>query len=61
MKALLLFLLVNCSIVVFAQSDLPYKVGEYSEFTISFGPIEVGYADLEIVEMTQIGNKILSI
>ena len=57
MKALLLFLLFNCSIVVFAQSDLPYKVGEYSKFTISFGPIEVGYADLEIVKMTQIGNK----
>ena len=42
---------------VFAQSNLPYKLGEHSEFTISFGPIDVGYADLEIVEMTKIGNK----
>ena len=57
MKKFLLVILFNCSVSVFAQSNLPYKLGEYSEFTISFGPIDVGYADLEIVEMRKIGNK----
>ena len=57
MKNFFLFILFNCAVSVFAQSNLPYKLGEYSEFTISFGPIDVGYADLEIVEMRKIGNK----
>ena len=57
MKKFLLVILFNCSVSVFAQSNLPYKLGEYSEFIISFGLINVGYADLEIVEMRKIGNK----
>ena len=57
MKKVLLVIFLNCSVSVFAQSNLPYKVGEYSEFTISFGPINVGYADLEVFEMKKIGNK----
>ena len=54
MKKILLVIVFNCAVSVFAQSNLPYKLGEYSEFTISFGPIDVGYADLEIVEMIKI-------
>ena len=57
MKKLLLVILFNCSVSVFAQSNLSYQLGEYSAFTISFGPIDVGYADLEIVEMRKIGTK----
>ena len=57
MRATFLIILFNCVVSAFAQSNLPYKLGEYSAFTISFGPIEVGYADLEIVEMKKIRNK----
>ena len=36
------------------QNNLPYKVGEYSEFEISFGGINVGSAEMEIKREIQI-------
>ena len=33
---------------IYSQSTLPYKVGEYSAFDISFGGIKVGSAEIEI-------------
>jgi len=57
MKKWFLVIFLSFSVFVFAQPNLPYKLGEYSEFTISFGLIDVGYADLEIVETIKIGNK----
>ena len=57
MKQLLfiVFLFLSCSI--FSQNNFPYKVGEYAAYKVSFGPIWVGYADLEITEITSINNK----
>ena len=57
MKKVLLLILLNYTVSVFSQSNLPYKLGEYSQFTISFGPIDVGYAELEVVETKRIRNK----
>ena len=42
---------------VFSQTNLPYKVGEYAAYKVSFGPIWVGYADLEIAEIKTINQK----
>jgi hypothetical protein len=57
MKQLLfiVFLFFSCSI--FSQNNLPYKVGEYAAYKVSFGPIWVGYADLEITEITNLNDK----
>lgn len=44
-------------LVIFCQNELPYKVGEYSEYNISFNSLKVGSAQLEILEDTQIKNK----
>ena len=41
-------------LMTYSQSDLPYKVGEYSEFDISFGGIKVGSAEMEIKSQIQI-------
>mgnify|MGYP001158149428 CR=1 FL=1 len=57
MQKALFIILFSFSFSVFAQSNLPYKLGEVSKFTISFGLIDVGSADLEIVETKKIGNK----
>ena len=57
MKKAFVVIFFNCVVSAFPQSNLPYKLGEYSEFTISFGPIDVGYAELEIVEVKKIRNK----
>jgi hypothetical protein len=35
-------------LTIYSQSNLPYQVGEYSAFDISFGGIKVGSAELEI-------------
>jgi len=56
MQKLLFIIFFNFSFSVFSQSNLPYKLGEASKFKISFGLIDVGYADLEIVKMKKIGN-----
>ena len=57
MKQLLfiVFLFFPCSI--FSQNNFPYKVGEYAAYKVSFGPIWVGYADLEITEITTLNDK----
>ena len=41
---------------MYSQINLPYKVGEYSAFDISFGGIKVGSADLEIVRQIQVNG-----
>ncbi len=43
---------------IYSQDNLPYKVGEYSAFDISFGGIKVGSAEMEIVQQIEIdGNS----
>jgi len=57
MKQLLFIVLFGISILGFSQTELPYKVGEYTVYNISFGAINVGVADLEITEIVQITNR----
>ena len=56
MKQLLFIVLFTCSSFVFSQTSLPYKVGEYATYRVSFGGISVGYANLEINEVRPIKN-----
>ena len=56
MKQLLFIALFASSSFVFSQTSLPYKVGEYATYRVSFGGISVGYADLEIKEIRSIKN-----
>ena len=42
-------------IYVFSQNNLPYVVGEYSSFNLTFEGINVGSAELEILS-----NKVIS-
>jgi len=57
MKQLLFIVLIGISNLVFSQTDLPYKVGEYTAYKVSFGAINVGFADLEITERVQLNNR----
>jgi hypothetical protein len=57
MKQLLAIILFGISNLVFSQTDLPYKVGEYAAYKVSFGAINVGFADLEITERVQLNNR----
>ena len=57
MKQLLFIVLSGISNLVFSQIDLPYRVGEYAAYKISFGAINVGFADLEITENVQLNNR----
>jgi len=57
MKQLLTIILFGISNLVFSQTDLPYKVGEYVAYKVSFGAVNVGFADLEITESGQLNNK----
>ena len=50
---LALFLL---PLTTYSQSDLPYKVGEYSAFDISFGGIKVGSAEMKIEKQIKING-----
>ena len=43
-------------VFLFSQNELPYNIGEYSAFDISFGGITVGSAEMEVVEHTLIDN-----
>ena len=56
MKQLFFIVLLGSSHFVYSQTNLPYKVGEYASYKVSFGPIWVGYADLEITEIKKIEN-----
>jgi hypothetical protein len=57
MRQLLLIVLFGISFLGFSQAELPYKVGEYTAYNISFGAINVGVADLEIIEIVQLNNR----
>ena len=57
MKQLLFIVLFGISNFIFSQSDLPYKLGEYASYTLHFGVITVGVADLEITECIQLDNS----
>ena len=55
-----LFLIIAFSsfyIFCFSQNNLPYNLGEYAAYKISFGAINVGYAELEVKEITSVNNK----
>ncbi len=54
MKQLLFIALFAASSLVFSQTSLPYKVGEYAAYRVSFGGVSVGYANLEIKEVRPI-------
>ena len=43
-------------LTVYSQSDLPYKVGEYSAFDISFEGIKVGSAEMKIEKQIKING-----
>ena len=43
-------------LTVYSQSDLPYKVGEYSAFDISFKGIKVGSAEMKIEKQLKING-----
>ena len=57
MKQFLFIVFLFFSSGIFSQNNLPYKVGEYAAYKVSFGPIWVGYADLEIKAITAINQK----
>ena len=57
MRLFLLIAFISFSILGFSQSNLPYNVGEYAEYKISFGAINVGYAELEVKEIISVNNK----
>jgi hypothetical protein len=57
MKQFLFIVLFGISNLVFSQTDLPYKIGEYAAYTLHFGVINVGVADLEITESVQLNNR----
>ena len=57
MKPFLFIVLFGISNLVFSQTDLPYKIGEYAAYTLHFGVINVGFADLEITESVQLNNR----
>ncbi|MAX05877.1 MAG: hypothetical protein CMD19_05475 [Flavobacteriales bacterium] len=44
----LVLIFILFGLTTFSQTKIPYKVGEYSAFHISFGGIKVGSAELEI-------------
>ena len=43
-------------VTIYSQSDLPYKVGEYSAFDISFKGIKVGSAEMKIEKQIKING-----
>ena len=48
-------------LTTYSQSDLPYKVGEYSAFDISFKGIKVGSAEMKIEKQIKIMGFLLFI
>jgi len=57
MKQFFFIVLSGISNLVFSQIDLPYRVGEYAAYSVSFGAINVGFADLEITESISLNNQ----
>ena len=58
MRLFLIIGFISFSILGFSQTNLPYNVGEYAAYKISFGAINVGYAELEVKEIISINNKL---
>ena len=56
MRLFLTIAFISFSILGFSQTNLPYNVGEYAAYKISFGPINVGYAELEVKEIIFVNN-----
>jgi len=57
MRLFLIIAFISFSILGFSQTSLPYNVGEYAAYKISFGAINVGYAELEVKEIISVNNK----
>jgi len=57
MRLFLFIAFIFFSILAFSQRNLPYDVGEYASYKISFGAINVGYAELEVKEIIPVNNK----
>jgi len=57
MRSLLLIAFILFSTLGFSQKSLPFSVGEYAAYKISFGAINVGYAELEVIEIIEVNNK----
>ena len=57
MRLSLLLVFILFSFLGFSQTNLPYNVGEYVTYKISFGAINVGYAELEVKEIISVNNK----
>ena len=57
MRLLLSIAFILFSILGFSQINLPYNVGEHAVYKLSFGAINVGYAELEVKEIISINNK----
>ena len=58
MRLLLFIAFISYSLIGFSQANLPYNVGEYAAYKVSFGAINVGYAELEVKEIISINNKL---
>lgn len=52
----LIFFIFLFSLSIYSQTNLPYKVGEYSRFDVSFGGIKVGIAELKIERQLNING-----
>ena len=50
----LVLIFILFGVTTFSQTKIPYKVGEYSAYHISFGGIKVGSAELEIERQVNI-------
>lgn len=57
MRLFLFLTFILCYHLTFSQSNFPYKLKEYAAYNISFGAINVGYAELEIKEALSINDK----
>jgi hypothetical protein len=66
MKQLLFIVFFGISILGVSQTELPYKVGEYAAYkvsfkgkvlSVSFAEINVGFGDLQITESVQLNNR----
>ena len=57
MRLFLFIAFISFSFFSFSQSNLPYDLGEYVSYKISFGAINVGYGELEVKEITYVNNR----
>jgi len=57
MRLFLIIAFISVSFLGFSQTNLPYNVDEYAAYKISFGAINVGYAELKVKEIISVNNK----